>query len=108
MARLVTSGFRVEPEYMAIPEQVCPEEAHRVPPNVADNAPFLPYQRISDITGLRQVAEAKQYISAHLHEPLQLSEIARRLYLSTAYFSRLFKARTGQTPSDYRASLHHS
>ena len=53
--------------------------------------------------GLRQVAEAKQYISAHLHEPLQLSDIARRLYLSTAYFSRLFKEKTGMTFSEYLA-----
>ena len=51
--------------------------------------------------GLRQVAEAKQYISAHLHEPLQLSDIARRLYLSTAYFSRLFKESTGESPYKY-------
>ena len=49
------------------------------------------------------MAEAKQYISAHLHEPLQLSDIARRLYLSTAYFSRLFKEKTGMTFSEYLA-----
>ena len=54
--------------------------------------------------GYRQVTEAKQYIAEHFHEAIQLSEVARRLYLSTAYFSRLFKEKTGQTFSDYLAA----
>lgn len=53
--------------------------------------------------GYRQVAEAKQYIAGHLHESIQLSEVAKKLYLSTAYFSRLFKEKTGMTFSDYLA-----
>lgn len=47
---------------------------------------------------------AKQYINEHFHEPLQMSEVAGKLYLSTAYFSRLFKEKIGMTFSDYLAS----
>lgn len=54
--------------------------------------------------GYRQIAEAKRYIAEHYHEPLQLSEVAKRFYLSTAYFSRLFKEKTGVTFSDYLAN----
>ena len=53
--------------------------------------------------GHRQIAEAKRYIAEHYHEPLQLAEVAKTLYLSTAYFSRLFKEKTGETFSDYLA-----
>lgn len=52
----------------------------------------------------RQIAAAKQYIDEHFHEPLQMSEVANKLYLSTAYFSRLFKEKIGMTFSDYLAS----
>ena len=82
VARLVTSGFRVEPEHMAILEQVCPEEAHRVPPNVADGAPFLPYQRISDITGLLSVA-ARYIAEASLHSKMQAELHQKHLELMT-------------------------
>lgn len=54
--------------------------------------------------GYRQIAEAKQYIADHFHESIQLSEVAKKLYLSTAYFSRLFKEKTGMTFSDYLAN----
>ena len=52
----------------------------------------------------RQIAAAKRYIDEHFHEPLQMSEVAGMLYLSTAYFSRLFKEKVGVTFSDYLAS----
>lgn len=52
----------------------------------------------------RQVTEAKQYVAQHFHEPLLLSDVAKRLYLSTAYFSRLFKEKAGMTFSDYLAN----
>lgn len=55
-------------------------------------------------TSYRQIAAAKQYINEHFHEPLQMSEVAGKLYLSTAYFSRLFKEKIGMTFSDYLAS----
>lgn len=62
------------------------------------------YSHAAGDVGFRQIAEVKQYISEHLHEPLQLSEVAGKLYLSTAYFSRLFKEKTGLTFSDYLAN----
>lgn len=62
------------------------------------------YGHMAGDMGYRQIAEAKQYIAAHYHEPLQLSEVAKKLYLSTAYFSRLFKEKTGVTFSDYLAN----
>lgn len=62
------------------------------------------YGHMAGDMGYRQIAAAKQYIADHFHESLQLSEVAKRLYLSTAYFSRLFKEKTGMTFSDYLAS----
>ena len=62
------------------------------------------YGHITGDLGHRQIAEAKQYIAEHYHEALQLSEVAKKLYLSTAYFSRLFKEKTGMTFSDYLAN----
>ena len=62
------------------------------------------YGHAAGDVGYRQIAEAKQYIAEHFHEAIQLSEVAKRLYLSTAYFSRLFKEKTGQTFSDYLAA----
>ena len=52
-----------------------------------------------------QVARAKEYVSEHFHEPLLLSDVAQSLYLSTAYFSRLFKEKAGMTFSDYLAQV---
>ncbi len=52
-----------------------------------------------------QVARAKEYVSEHFHEALLLSDVAQSLYLSTAYFSRLFKEKAGMTFSDYLAQV---
>ncbi|MBQ2719319.1 MAG: AraC family transcriptional regulator [Clostridia bacterium] len=41
------------------------------------------------------------YISEHPAEPLTMAELAARCYLHPNHFSRLFKARTGQTPARY-------
>lgn len=62
------------------------------------------YGHITGDLGQRQIADAKRYIAEHYHEALQLSEVAKKLYLSTAYFSRLFKEKTGMTFSDYLAN----
>lgn len=55
-------------------------------------------------TAYSQIARAKQYVAEHFQEPLLLSDVAKKLYLSTAYFSRLFKEKAGMTFSDYLAS----
>lgn len=49
------------------------------------------------------VDDAKRYAELNLEKPLQLSDVAERLYLSPAYFSRLFKQRTGITFSTWLA-----
>lgn len=49
----------------------------------------------------RQIAKAIDYISDNLHSRLLLTDAAAVLGLSPAYFSRLFKAETGMTFSDY-------
>lgn len=62
------------------------------------------YGHMAGDVGYRQISEAKRYIADHYHESLQLSGVAKKLYLSTAYFSRLFKEKTGVTFSDYLAN----
>ena len=75
VATLITSGFRVEKEYMAVLEQMCPEEAYRVPDDVGTTAPYLHYQRILDVANLlsvaaRYIAEAslRNRMQAELHQ----------------------------------------
>lgn len=74
-ATLITSGFRVEKEYMNVLEQICPEESHRVPDDVISSATYLHFQRVQDIANLlsvaaRYIAEAslRNQIQAELHE----------------------------------------
>ena len=49
------------------------------------------------------VTAAKAFIEAHLEESLTLTDVASSLYLSPAYFSRLFRTRTGLTFSAWLA-----
>lgn len=44
---------------------------------------------------------AKSYINEHWKEEFKTSDVAKAVCLSTAYFSRLFKACTGMTPYEY-------
>lgn len=53
---LIASGFRVGDEYMALLDQICPEDAHRAPADVVQGAPTLHYQRVMDIINLLSVA----------------------------------------------------
>ncbi|QJC53153.1 response regulator [Paenibacillus albicereus] len=43
------------------------------------------------------VASASRYIAEHYREPLTLRDVAEAVYLNPAYFSNLFKQRTGET-----------
>lgn len=47
------------------------------------------------------LADVLRYIGDHLAEPLTTGELAARCYLHPNHFSRLFKAKTGQTPARY-------
>lgn len=47
------------------------------------------------------IGDVLRYIGDHPAEPLTAGELAARCYLHPNHFSRLFKARTGQTPARY-------
>ncbi len=49
------------------------------------------------------IAAAKSFIETHLEDSLTLTDVASHLYLSPAYFSRLFRSRTGMTFSAFLA-----
>ncbi len=49
----------------------------------------------------KQIVKAIEYINEHLHSRILLSDAADALHLSEAYLSRLFKAETGSTFSDF-------
>src|SRR5882757_10891485 len=49
----------------------------------------------------RQIVLAKEYMSRHFSEPLDLEGIAGRAYISKFHFLRLFKLHYGMTPHQY-------
>ena len=90
VATLITSGFRVEKEYMDILEQMCPEESHRVPDDVPLSAPYLHYQRILDVASLlsaaaRYIAEAtlRNRMQAELHQQKMELMAQQQMQLNT-------------------------
>lgn len=90
VANLVTSGFRVEKEYMALLEQMCPEESYRAPADVATSAPYLHYQRITDVASLlsvaaRYIAEAglRSRMEAELHQKRMELMAQQQIQLNT-------------------------
>lgn len=80
VATLITSGFRVEKEYMAVLEQMCPEESHRVPDDIVSTAPYLHYQRILDVANLLSVA-ARYIAEASLRNRMQAEIHQQRMEL---------------------------
>ena len=53
----------------------------------------------------QKVSEIVQYINQHYHEEITLSSISKQFYLSTYYFSRIFKSITGFTFIEYLNSV---
>ena len=49
----------------------------------------------------RRVVQAKLFIDAHYHQPINLAAIADEAYFSKYHFIRLFKAAYGSTPHQY-------
>lgn len=49
----------------------------------------------------QMIFEAKQYIQEHLSEELTLSKFADKFFVTTVYFSRLFKRETGSGFNEY-------
>lgn len=51
--------------------------------------------------GSRMLSRVIDYIEAHLHEDMRISDLASAACLSRYHFSRAFKASTGRTPIEY-------
>jgi AraC-like DNA-binding protein/ligand-binding sensor protein len=47
------------------------------------------------------VASAKQFVQAHVEEPLTLAQVVRHVHVSRFYFCKLFKKATGMTLTEY-------
>lgn len=59
---------------------------------------------IFDTSGARHanvIHQSVQYLATHYRERVTLEEMARRVYLSPSYFSRVFRQETGETFSGY-------
>ena len=46
-----------------------------------------------------------RYFNEHYQEKISLDRIARNMYLSTFYLSKIFKSETGDTPINYLIEL---
>ena len=53
----------------------------------------------------RAVTRAKDYVEAHLDEPITLEEMGRHIGVSRFHFCKLFKKSTGMTFTDYLARV---
>ncbi|BBH22113.1 AraC family transcriptional regulator [Paenibacillus baekrokdamisoli] len=49
--------------------------------------------------------EAIQYMYGHMHEDIEINDIAQSVFLSPNYFRTLFKQATGKTPLEYLTML---
>lgn len=49
----------------------------------------------------KSVETVKRWIAEHYHEPAELSQLAGLVFLTPTYLSKLFKAETGMTITDY-------
>lgn len=60
-------------------------------------------ERLEEVTGAAEAAvqEAAQYIYHHYMDPLTLTEVAERVHMTPAYFSRKFKRVTGFGYKEY-------
>ncbi len=51
----------------------------------------------------RPVASAKEFVQAHVEEPISLEEVVKHVHVSRFYFCKLFKKVTGLTLTEYVA-----
>ena len=61
------------------------------------------FNRFSRDQGYHQIQDVLRSVDEHLSEELSLKRISSELFISTTYFSRLFRAKTGQKFSEYLA-----
>jgi len=59
------------------------------------------FHQHSDLSVRKEIAEAKRYITNHLHEKISMDEMARSLNFNSTHFSRVFKKETGETFVEY-------
>lgn len=57
--------------------------------------------RYGDAKHANAIHHATQYIRSHYAEKISLKDVAMRVYLSPAYFSRIFRQETGETFNSY-------
>ena len=58
-------------------------------------------KHVPKVSNNHYINQCKDYIFAHLHEKIQLTDIARHLYLNPNYLSNLFKREEGVLLTDY-------
>jgi len=58
-----------------------------------------------NIKSSEYVVKALEYINANYHKNLSLDEVAGKVYLSSFYFSKIFKEHTGKSFTDYLIEL---
>ena len=61
------------------------------------------FDRFARDQGYHQIQDVLRFVDEHLGEELSLKRISSELFISTTYFSRLFRAKTGQKFSEYLA-----
>ncbi len=65
----------------------------------------LPAGKVNDKKDMERIERAVAHIYAHLNRPLSLSEVARQACLSSSYFNRLFRQKTGEPPMAFIGRL---
>lgn len=63
------------------------------------------YANMNEECRQKEIETALRYMKEHLHENLSRNEVAEKVYLSPAYFSRLFKRVTGIGFGEYLQNL---
>jgi AraC-like DNA-binding protein len=69
------------------------------------NEALGPTQKIAEASPLRVVDAAKQFLHAHLCEPISLNEIAQAVQVSAAYLTDAFTRSEGMSLGRYRMRL---
>lgn len=88
----IISGLRDE----TITEVGCSQRVYRLLCSL-----LFPQHSLSESMAEHPVAQAKQYIGAHLFEELPVERVAAAVNLSPSHFSRVFRGSTGFSPHEY-------